>query len=72
MATQDDDRLEADVPALALKALKEAQQRAAQAGHTRVLVRDGRLVSIRNGTITLLKQLPPRKKLTVRSKRISS
>ena len=67
MAPNDDERQEADVPALALAALQAAQRRAREAGHTLVMVRDGQLVQICGDTVTVLKQLPARKKVFVRT-----
>lgn len=58
MAMTEEDRQDADVPVMALEALKAAQVRAQQAGHPLVLVRDGQLVRICGDTVTVLKQLP--------------
>ena len=65
MSPTDEDRLDADVPALALQALKAAQDRAVRAGHPMVVVRDGQLVRVCGDTVTVLKQLPGRKKVPV-------
>jgi hypothetical protein len=68
----DDESQEADVPQLAVKALTEAHQRALAAGQTLVLVRDGRLIRITNDEVVVLKKLPDRKKVAVRTKTAQS
>jgi hypothetical protein len=66
----DDDRQDADVPELAVQALTAAHQRALQAGRPLVLVRNGQLVRIDSTGVTVLKQLPARKKVAVRKKSV--
>ena len=63
MPTFDDDRQDDDVPAQAIEALAAAQQRARLTGHTRVLVRDGKLIRIEGETVTVIKDVPTRKKV---------
>ncbi|MEZ6142371.1 MAG: hypothetical protein R3B84_17570 [Zavarzinella sp.] len=48
---------DADVPALAVKALNEATEQALRSGKTVVLVRDGKLVRIEGGNVIVLKEL---------------
>lgn len=62
MSTTEEDRQDADVPVMALEALKAAQLRARLAGHPLVLVRNGQLVRICGDTVTVLKQLPAQSK----------
>ncbi len=61
-----DDRDDADVPELALAALRAAQERARQTGRPRVLVRDRKVVRVDGETVVVLKVLPPRKRVRPR------
>jgi hypothetical protein len=70
MPLTQEEQLEADVPALAVKALTAAQRRAAQAGHPQVLVRDGRLVQVTPTGTTELRTLGARRKVAARRKSI--
>lgn len=63
MPVFDDDRQDADVPTQAIEALAAAEQRARLAGHTRVLVRDGKLIRIEGETVTVLKPIPARQQV---------
>jgi hypothetical protein len=67
MSSQDEERQEDDVPALALEALQAAQRHAQQAGHTLVMVRDDQLIQICGETVTVLKPLQARKAVHVRT-----
>jgi hypothetical protein len=67
MTVADEDRQDADVPTQAIEALTAAEQRARLAGHTRVLVRDGKLIRIEGETVTVLKPIPARKKVLPRT-----
>ena len=66
----DDDHEDADVPEQTVKALTAAHQRALEAGRTLVLVRNDQLIRIGPDGVTVLKQLPERRKVTVRKKTI--
>jgi hypothetical protein len=67
MLPSDDDRDDADVPELAVRALTEAHQRALRAGRPLVFVRNDKLIRIdEQGGVTILKELPARIKVTVR------
>jgi hypothetical protein len=68
MDTIEEDPQEAGVPELAASALTAAQHRAVQAGHPVVLVKNGWLVLVQQSGVTRLKELPPRRKVTVRTK----
>ncbi len=68
MATNEADRQESEIPKLVVKALTAAHYRAVQAGHPLVLVKNGALVRLEASKTTLLKQLPARKKVTIRTK----
>lgn len=72
MAEFIDDSRDANVPEQAVQALKNAQLRAQKSGRTQVLVADGKLIRITNGQVTVLKDLPRRKKVTRRSERDAS
>lgn len=61
---------DADVPALAVEALRAAQKRAVLAGHPQVLVRNRQLVRIVGGEIVVLKQMMGRKKVVARTKSV--
>jgi hypothetical protein len=69
MPTGEDDRQDADVPELAVKALTSAHRRALEAGRTLVLVRNDWLIRIHSdGTVQMFRQLPARKKVVNRTK----
>jgi hypothetical protein len=68
MGIDHEDRLDADVPELALRALDEASRRAAEAGRTQVVVRGNQLVRISPAGVEVLKELPPRPRSPVRQK----
>lgn len=70
VTTIDEDQQEAGVPELAVKALTAAQHRAAAAGHPLVLVRNGWLVRVLGSNTVFLKELPPRRKVSVRTKQL--
>jgi hypothetical protein len=70
MTPFDEDAQDADVPEQAVKALTAAHQQALQAGMTLVLVRDDQLIRIGPDGVTVLRQLPPRKKVAVREKSV--
>jgi hypothetical protein len=59
----DDEPQESDIPALAVQALKEAQKRTVLRGLPVVVVRRGQLVRYSDGKTTVLKHLPPRRKV---------
>ncbi len=59
---------ETAVPVLAVKALSAAHRRARASGRPVVLVVGGKLVRIDSQGETVLKNLPPRAKVTVRTK----
>lgn len=69
MPLRDDERQEADVPELAVRALTAAQQRARQLGRVIVVMRDRELSRVSpDGTVEVLRTLPPRKKVARRVK----
>jgi hypothetical protein len=68
MPSLDDDRQDADLPQRAVQALTAAHRRALAAGRTLVLVRNNQLIRISSAGIDVLRQLPARKKVTVRKK----
>ena len=70
MTNSEADLEEADVPELALVGLNEAHERAKNSGLPLVFVRNDQLIRIENGVVTVLKQMPPRKKVTIQIRRI--
>jgi hypothetical protein len=59
-----------DVPALAVQGLTEATRKALLAGEI-VIVRDGNLLKIsHNATVEVIRAVPGRKKVEVRTKRL--
>ena len=72
MTAIEEDEEETGVPELAVKALTAASRRAAKAGHPRILVKDRLLVRIDCHGTTVLKKLPPRKKVAIRTIRIKT
>lgn len=69
MTDEELDEMDRDVPELALKALDEATQRALQSGCDVVLVENNQLVKIGPKGKTVLRDMPPRVKASVRFKR---
>jgi hypothetical protein len=67
MTTDETDLEEAGVPEQAVKALTAAQQQAAEAGYPLVLVQDGFLVRIDHTGTTVLKKMPARMKVSIRT-----
>jgi hypothetical protein len=65
-------REEAEDAQMAVEALNAATQRAMRSGLPVVIVVDDQLVQIDSSGTTVLKQLPPRRKVSVRQKRIRS
>jgi hypothetical protein len=63
---------DADVPALAVQGLNAASAKALQSGRPVVVVRGQQLVRLTADGAVVLKNLPPRRKLTVRSKQMPS
>lgn len=63
------DRQEDSVPALAVEALTLAHRRAIAAGRTVVRVEGGKLVRVGPSGTVVLQTLPPRVKVTIRTKR---
>ncbi len=72
MPPTDLDPQEADVTLLAVQALTAAQQKAMSSGHSVLVVVNGELIQIEPAGRTVLKKLPPRRKVSVRIKRASS
>ncbi len=70
MTDEELDELDRDVPEMALKALAEAQQRAMQSGCDIVLVENNQLVKITATGKTVLREMPPLEKVTVRVKKV--
>ena len=68
MSVINEETRESDVPKQALEALTAAQIRSVQAGHPQVLVQDGVLVRISAGGTTVLKRLPKRRVVSVRTR----
>lgn len=68
MPTVEEDQQEAGIPERAVNALTAASWRAAERGYPLVLAKNGYLVRIEGSRVTRLKQLPARKKVTVRIK----
>jgi hypothetical protein len=66
MAIIEEDKQEGRIPELAVDVLTAASRRAAHEGRPLVLVKNGCLVRIEDSRITKLKQLPARKKVTIR------
>jgi hypothetical protein len=67
-----DDEEDADVPLMAVEALNAASRQAREAGYELVVVRHGNLVRVlRDGSVEVIKQLPPRQAapVNVRSSR---
>lgn len=62
------DHLESDVPQKAVDALNAAHQQAMKMEYPLILVRNGQLIRATGDTITVLKTLPARKKVTVLQK----
>jgi len=65
------DRLEAQIPELAVLALNEAQSRARASGRPMVIVEDGKLMRIDQHGKTVLEVLPERFSPVERKKRIA-
>ncbi len=61
-----------NVPELAVQALNAATRRAIRSGRSIVLVENGELVRIGSDGKTVLKKLPPRRKVETRFKRAMS
>jgi hypothetical protein len=72
MSTIDRDPTEGEITQLAVQALTAAHRRAVASGRPVLEVVDGALVRKGPSGVTVLKKLPPRKKVTVRLKRASS
>lgn len=72
MATIDDEDLTAADIQAALDGLAAAQRRAHASGRPIVLVEDGKLVRRGPGEYTVLRELPPRKSPTERTKIIAA
>ena len=66
------DAEDADVPQMAVQALNDAYQRAIRSGRPVVVVAEGKLVRIDSSGVTELETLPARRKVAVRTKRVSS
>ena len=60
---------EAEIAELAVQALTDAHKRAVKAGHMLVFVKNGELIQTGPLGTTVLKKLPPRKRVSVRVKR---
>ena len=69
MTLEEEDILDADIPMQALAGLAAASARARAAGLPIVVVRDGNLVRIEGDTVTVIKPMPPRVKVTNRQPR---
>ena len=63
---------DADVPGMAVDALRAAQRQARDSGRPVVVVADGELVRIGPEGQTVLRKLAPRRKVQVRRKRASA
>jgi hypothetical protein len=72
MTPSEPDPQEAEVTHLAVQALTAAQQRAIHSGRSVLVVENGELVRIESPDRTVLKKLPPRRKVSVRTKRAST
>ena len=68
MADTQPENQDADVPELAVQALTAAHRRAAAAGRTLIVVRNGQLLRISPTETVILRQLPARKKVGDRIK----
>ncbi len=66
------DPQEGEVTQLAVQALTAAQRRALNSGRSVLVVVNGELVRIGSPGRTVLKKLPPRRKVSVRIKRAST
>jgi hypothetical protein len=67
MTANEADQEDAGVPEQAVEALTAAQRRAIQAGHPVVLVHDGFLVRMDQSGTTVLKRVPEREKVSIRT-----
>lgn len=59
----DEESHESDLPILAVRGLKRAQDQTLRRGLPFLFVRNGQLLRNLGGEITVLKQVPPRKKV---------
>jgi hypothetical protein len=66
MPVLDEESHETDLPTLAVQGLKQAHDRTVLQRLPFLFVRDGQLLGKSGGTITVLKQVPPRKKVNAR------
>ena len=66
------DPQDGDITQLAVQALTAAQRRAIASGRAVIVVADGALVRIGSSGKTVVKKMPPRRKVSVRIKRAST
>lgn len=72
MSPTEEDQLDADVPTQALQALQAAHDQAVQAGYPLVVVRNGQLVRVCGDSVTIIKSVPGRKKVSFQGQTATS